>query len=322
MKKKIILSMCLLCAVISLSAQQKFNVQNGTKTVFYDALDVAVQNAAAGDTIYIPGGVIQLAADLVIDKKLALIGVGWDPDSQGGVAITDISARNITFNAGSDGSMLTGCWWGSINIGANVQNITVWRNKIEGQINMSNTDSHITVSENNIRAHILGGGASMCEINNNNIGAWFTSLVNSHIYNNVLRDNYNINGFSGCIVENNYITGNSFGGDHNTVNNNAFSGNYTPGSTDTYNSNLSNITPGDTFTGTDLSLPKNLTLKAGSPCIGAGSEGTEIGIYGGPNPYKVGNLPFNSHITILDVPGTVDKNGNIKVNIEVAAQTR
>ena len=321
MKNKIILSMCLLCAITGLSAQQKFNVQNGTKTEFYGTLELAVQSATAGDTIYIPGGVIQLTGDLVIDKKLALIGVGWDPDSQGGVAITDISARSINFNAGSDGSMLTGCLWINITIGANVQNVTVWRNRINGGIYMTGSSSHIILRENKINSTVNGSGASSCEINNNNLGGWFQSFINSHIYNNVMLNSV-INGFTGCIIENNYINGTGVGGDHNTVENNAFSGNYTPGATDTYNLNLSNIATGDTFIGTDLSLPKNLTLKPGSLCIGAGSDGTDIGIYGGPNPYKLGNLPFNPHITILDVPGTVDKSGNIKVHIEVAAQTR
>jgi len=320
MKNKIILSMCLLCAITGLSAQQKFNVQNGTKTEFYGTLELAVQSATAGDTIYIPGGVIQLTGDLTITKPLTLIGVGWDPDSQGGVAITDISARSIAFNAGSDGSMLTGCWWRGIYIGANVQNITVWRNRASDNINLNSSDSHITVSEN-LCSNLYGSGASSCKINNNSVSGWFQNFINSHLYNNVIINN-TANGLSGCIIENNYIIGTGFSGDHNTVENNAFSGNYTPGATDTYNNNLSNIATGDTFIGTDLSLPKNLTLKPGSLCIGAGSDGTDIGIYGGPNPYKLGNLPFNPHITILDVPGTVDKSGNIKVHIEVAAQTR
>jgi len=120
MKTKVFLvALSAICFATMSHAQQKFNVQNGTKTEFYDDLETAIQKAVSGDTIYLPGKVIQVQNDLVINKKMAIIGAGCDVDSIGGLQTTEIkkadgSYATINFRNGSDGSLLTGCIIGRI----------------------------------------------------------------------------------------------------------------------------------------------------------------------------------------------------------------
>jgi hypothetical protein len=108
-------------------------------------LETAVQQAVSGDTIYLPGVEIQLTNDLVIDKKLALIGAGWDVDSIGGLKRTELkksngSYANIYYRESSNGSLLTGCTLGGIVFGhqdevndffENIEEVTIWRNDID-----------------------------------------------------------------------------------------------------------------------------------------------------------------------------------------------
>lgn len=332
MKNGIIFLVCMFCAVITLSAQQKFNVQNGTKTEFYNDLETAIQQAVSGDTIYLPGRVVQVQSDLTIDKKLAIIGAGWDVDSIGGLQTTEIKNGNnhirIYFNEGSSGSLLMGCMIRDIYfMEQNVSNVTLWRNRITGNLILANNSSlnikQIIVSENFINGTIHGnGGASECFVNNNCLSSGgIESLENSFINNNAM--NSRVGYLTGCIVENNYIMGNMHDCQNSIFNNNAYPGTYSfPLGSNSGSNNLMNQLLDDTFTVNSFGLPKNLEIKGTSPCKNAGTDGTDIGIFGGPAPYKAGAVPFNPHITRSVISAQTDKDGKLKVDIEVSAQTR
>ncbi|MCL1933988.1 MAG: hypothetical protein FWF53_09295 [Candidatus Azobacteroides sp.] len=324
MKNVIIFSVCMLCASVNLLAQpqQKFTIQNGTKMVFYDDLETAVQQAASGDTIYLPGGLFQLQSELIINKKLAIFGTGWDTGTMGGISITQIQ-NDIRFAEGSSGSLLTGCnISGNINFESNLQNITILRNRISGNINFT-SGKQMVVSENWVASSIgiYGDTSDECQINNN-YSRSIINFSNSRIYNNVTEFATNL---YGCTVENNFIM-NESDADISSCsncyfNNNAFEGNITfPVGTNIGNNNLMDQSMADTFNGTEQ--PKDLEIQDSSPCKNAGTDGTDIGIYGGINPWKPDELPFNPHIIQVVIPTQADKDGNLKVNISVAAQTR
>ena len=318
-------------------AQQVFNVQNGTKTEFYDDLETAIQKAVSGDTIYLPGRVIQVQDDLIIDKKLAIIGAGCDVDSIGGLQTTEIKRNTgyarITFRNGSDGSLLMGCIVGNIQFGhrdefnvyqQNIQNVIICRNKITGYIllGLSTTNNQvkqIVVSENSIQGvnGIQGYEASDCIINNNLSS--IMGLKNSRIYNNVMQNTANL---TECIVENNFIAG-GISGSNSIFNNNAFMTNITfPSGSNSGSNNLMSQETIRTFVVNDLALPKNLKIRDDSPCKNAGTDGTDIGIFGGPAPYKDGAVPFNPHIGKANISAQTDKDGKLKVDIKVSAQTK
>ena len=331
-----------ICFASMTQAQLKINVQNGAKTAFYDDFEEAIQQAVSGDTIYLPGRVIPVSSQsVVINKKLAIIGAGWDTDSIGGLQTTEIKYGNnyadINFQNGSDGSLITGCYVHDINFGTNdavlhnISNVTIWRNRIGQYITLGynrpgNQVNQIFIFENLIYSDIISSYASDCIVNNNLcrslIGLW-----NTRISNNVLRGF--VQNLHECVVENNYIisqssSGNDLSGCSNsTFLNNAFQGTLTfPVRDNSGSNNLMGQAAANTFVLNDLIWPKNLEILASSPCKNAGTDGTDIGIYGGPVPYKAGAVPFNPHIDEALISSQTDSNGKLKVSITVTAQER
>jgi len=63
-------------------------------------------------------------------------------------------------------------------------------------------------------------------------------------------------------------------------------------------------------------------LRANSPYHNAGTDGTDIGIYGGAFPWKEGSIPFNPHFQQVQIAPKTDNQGNLNVNIRVKAQDR
>ncbi len=58
-------------------------------------------------------------------------------------------------------------------------------------------------------------------------------------------------------------------------------------------------------------------LITGSPAIGAGQYGVDIGLYGGPTPFDdLWFLTFLANITDFDCPPIVDQSGNLQLHIE------
>jgi hypothetical protein len=338
MKKSVIFLACMLCAVVNLQAQYKINVQNGTKAEFYDNLVTAIENAVSGDTLYLPGTVIQVnTGSLTIDKKLSIIGAGWDVDSIGGLQTTEIKSGGdyviIQFHESSSGSLLTGCMVQHVHFlqmvagEPSAENITIWRNLLHGNLNLAAAGTpsvkNIVVRENNIGGSVTGNHReSNCMIHNNFAGTIY-SIHSSYIFNNVTRGR--IYTLVLCTVENNYIGDHTFWNNNTNCifNNNAYIAEFTPvGSSSTFNNTLTGQSAAETFISPNADHPKRLVIKDDSPCKTGGAHGTEIGIYGGNTPYKPGAVPFHPHITQSAIAGQTDQFGNLRVNITVSAQSK
>lgn len=69
-------------------------------------------------------------------------------------------------------------------------------------------------------------------------------------------------------------------------------------------------------------LAMNFQLAINSPGKNAGSDGTDIGIYGGMFPWKDGAIPCYPHLQSVQIGTATDPVGNLNVNIKVAAQDR
>ena len=57
-------------------------------------------------------------------------------------------------------------------------------------------------------------------------------------------------------------------------------------------------------------------------CVGvnSGNDGTDIGIYGTAEPFKDGGVPNNPHIQINSIGSSTNAEGDLPINIKVAAQ--
>ena len=86
--------------------QNLIAVQNGGMPTFFTTLQIAVESAQSGDTIYLPGGSFEA---INIGKKLHLVGVGHNPDSSKVTARTIIPS--IGLSTGADNGSLSGIYF-------------------------------------------------------------------------------------------------------------------------------------------------------------------------------------------------------------------
>lgn len=340
---KISLFVCIMILGLNANAQQLFNVQSGTKSLFFESFDEAIGQAVSGDTIYLPGMTVQVAEKVIIDKKLAIIGAGYDADSIGGLLPTRIMAgtslAKINFRNGSDGSMLTGCAVGVIEFGHseegtnyhNIKDILIWRNSVYS-INLglttSTSVSHVNIKENILTNGITGQNAKHCIISNNIINdssSCIYQLANSQIENNFFKAGLRY--LADCTVDNNFFKSSS-SNNYNTnsiFRNNAStnSGSYALPTDGGNTGNLNGVSMDETLEGgTNANTPAGYRIIPGSVCEKAGLDGTDIGIFGGSSPFKMGGKPSNPHIDRSVVSVQTDGEGKLKIDIQVSAQER
>ena len=329
MKTIFISTLMLLAFSFSSMAQNLITVQNGSKVQFYVSLDSAYVHSADGDTLYLPGGSY---GSLTVDKRLHIIGVGHNPDSTKATARTIMSG--LTLNNGAANGSVTGIsFQGNIFFNSGFNGYTISRCFIYGNItNVApvKTDANISITENIIEGELVLYRFSNSLISNN-IFLSLVSISNNSIFKNNLLlyfNGYYINQFNNSTIENNigYIGVQSYSGCilNNNINfgvngssgSNQGSGNFLGvGVLDSIFVNYDvNTMQGENIYKADFHLAPN------SPYKNAGTDGTDIGIYGGTFPWKAGSIPYNPHIQKNSVSGTTDANGNLKVNITVEAQ--
>lgn len=331
--------------LLSTYSQQKITIQNGSKTQFYDTLKDALNKAISGDTLYLPGATMMHNEDIIIDKKLSIIGVGWDNDAIEGLKPTLIKNNDggytkIVLSNGADGSFISGCIFGGLSLERNtaVQNITLFRNLLRGSIELGDytcSSKFVYIIENRMdgMVGISGNNSSNCIIRNNCMpNAGISFFIHSKINNNVMSS---VGQFEFCDIENNCILSHIaytldvvlYGC---TFNNNAFNKAFTIpnyGSSGQPNNNsgknnIDNVAFSEELIGGVNNHPNYYELKAGSSLKNAGTDGTDIGMYGGSNPYKKGAVPMNPHIDKFSVSDATNTDGKLKIDIQVSAQTR
>lgn len=194
--------------------------------------------------------------------------------------------------------------------------------------------------ENVIRENVISGGvnlgnANLCVLSNNIIGGTISYANNSGISNNVLLNNPNSASsisstfyyVSSSSISNNIIfrnyggTGNvHYSCDLNTFSNNIFT--LVPDAgTNTFTDNYSSIDITTVFvnqSGNVFDYTHDYHLA--NPATYLGTDGTQVGIYGGMFPYKDGAVPHNPHIQFKNIAPTTDVNGELQIQIQVEAQ--
>lgn len=106
MKKTTLLILILaVSTIMSLNAQTVFVLQNGSRTLFYTKMSDVMTNFQNGDTLYLPPKPID--GSFTFDKRIAIIGAGYHPDTAAVTGITKITGH-VYFAKGSKGSSMTG----------------------------------------------------------------------------------------------------------------------------------------------------------------------------------------------------------------------
>lgn len=325
-------------------SQNLIAVQNGNTPAFFTALDSAITQAQNGDTLFLPGGGFTISVP--ISKSIHIVGVGHHPDSTTATNRTLISGQ-LNLQSGADNGSITGIYFtsayfsggggsGQINFASVLNGYKITRCYISGGISATNAQN-LVIQENIIYSYSgnwwsinISEGSSLIT---NNIILGRVNTINSLIKNN---DFLFMQYFSASALESR----------NSTIENNVFQ----PGTQWAYNFNsifLNNLNFGENsinsngsqgsgnlfiyepldsiFVNYSTSIPdwvyaSNFRIRPNLPFVNGGTDGTQLGIYGGSFPWKEGSVPFNPHVQFKNVPNVTDQYGNLPVNIKVAAQ--
>jgi len=321
-------------------AQNLIAVQNGNSPRFFQQVDDAIVNAVEGDTLYIPGGSWNLTQH--INKRLHLIGVGHHPDSTK-VTFSSKILSAVYLDSGASNGSITGInIQGQIFAQTEVNYYTVKRCRIFGVYILTNS-SNFSFIENVIDGMVTVNYrviATNFTFFNNILSASFSfsfdtilSCTNSIFKNNIFLFNsfcswgcaLSVTGNFSLFENNVFFNTNNLGGVYNsTLRNNIFvEGISFDNTTKVGSNNLIGQSQAGIFvnqSGNTFDYSHDYHLQPNSPGKNAGTDGTDIGIYGGIYPWKEGSIPSNPHFQSIQIAPKTDTNDNLNVKIKVAAQ--
>jgi hypothetical protein len=324
----------------------------------YSNLQVAIDAATAGDTILVSGSETYYSGTapgthISINKKLTLIGAGYNPYTQYRLAskLHGINFISDVDNNPSESTIMG--FYISTNINANgsdINYIQIHRNRIAGSIFFDNNTysnwDYWTI-RNNILIDIYANTTAISLTNSNfenNIitGRIYNLNSASIIFSNNLFKRYSQMGeyfFSSltyCQFINNIFLGGILTGVSNaTFTNNIIYGYYGVSLNCGVNDCTGNIVASDPLFLDEGGMYSNFNysydyhLDTGSPGIAAGTDGTDIGIYGGLYPFPGGeNVPWQTSamptlpqiykMNVLNPTLPID--GTLQVKIEATSQ--
>jgi hypothetical protein len=347
MKKQIFFLTILMLSFYNSFGQKTIAVQSNGTATFYTDWATAWTATQAGDTIYLPGGTFNIGY-FTINKQVAIIGVGHDPTQTHDNLFSHLNGT-IFLAEGADGSLFHGFQTGTLYFtnssyqNQNIANITISRCSISN-VNMGYTSpspvQHVVITES-ILGHINGLDAQNVQINKNIIDGYVQQFNGTTIFsNNIFSFGYYSNWtwhlptrniknslFQNNIfkVDNNPLDANC---QNNLLQNNIFFSNFTPNpQTDEniwqnnfFNQAFENVFVN--YTGGAFNPGFDYHLLPSSVGVDAGVDGYDIGIYGTAVPYKEGAVPFNPQVVFEQVSNQTDENGNISIEVEIAAQPR
>jgi hypothetical protein len=296
---------------------------------------VEAYNASAnGDRIYLSTGFF--TPPPAIAKGIEITGAGHFPDSAN-VARRTFIMGGLQINKGADSLKLQGLYInGDINYDRDnsINYVSVIRCLL-GNANF-NSPSPLTNKNNCLyedcfitgALHVYYGNnfkVKHCLINQYIGEVYSSSLIDGNIffhpmdnlgtiYSSVIRNNIFLEDRNPYIFTNNGSTGNS-------IYNNVFVISNVNWGSNSSSDNYFGIPQSDIFvnqTGNSIDYTHIYHLKNPEKYIG--TDGTQVGIYGGTTPFKEKGLPSNPQIIKKTIAEQTDANGNLKVDVTVKAQ--
>ncbi len=305
----------------------------------YSALQTAHDVSSPGDTLLIfPGN---WSANY--SKKLVTIGTGYFVSGGGSNAdlqnITGASNFYVNLLAGSDN-----CFFDGIDMGAgyiypkpccanvSISNITIRRcrgiirfDQSSYRLNLSNWKvSQCYINFWQIGSSWLSDTITNLQVNNcyiNSIaynGTLVNGVLGGQFYNNVFYDVSSGLGNGSFLLQNNVFLLSHVNDLNCIYQNNIFNSSY-PGSSANANQNIADMS--SIFAGYPLqgsySNDGRWVLKSGSPATGTGNGGTDCGIFGGANPYKLSGIPAIPAFYKLTAPSDITSSNPYTVTFSV-----
>jgi len=300
----------------------------------FTSLQAAVDSPSVvnGNTIYVMGSSSYGA--LTVDKELHFIGPGYflaqNPDTRANISEAQITTLDC--NAGSSGSSFTGLYFTNL-VDIRDSNITFKRNRfliadVNINIRILDNSPNTIITQNFIQnfdtssccaeaIQVNTTGNSSIEISNNYIQMFNASFeairvsIPTIIKNNVIFGQLVV---SDSTLSNNILREGSVVGTGNGVNNNIGNGTQFG----SFAGNQENVDMTTVFIGSG-SDDGQWQLKTGSPAIGAGDDSTDIGMFGGSNPYVLSGIAALPTIYSFISNSTGTNSSDITVNMKIKA---
>jgi hypothetical protein len=341
MKRICLLSFLIILSSLAYARVLTVNNRSGS-TAQYATIATAITAATAGDTIYVQGSETAYG-NFDLDKKLVFIGPGHNPQKQ--VALkAEIGTITLGKTANSTGSTFIGLNINQINSSNSftINDITIKRCYIGVIYSYGNSTSEPTnwVIENNIVTSTIyvsnnqnSTTANQFIINNNILTGVIYYANESFINNNIFISTVssNANAFylvRNCTMQNNIFYGVSpEGASNSTFNNNlsySTTANPIPYGTNFGTANKVNVDPAFTDFPTagagTFNYDYDFHLQASSPGKNAGTDGKDMGVYGGVGFSESGE-PAVPQIREFVIKNSVVA-PNSKLNITIKAEAK
>ena len=330
----------LLTAATYAQTPQIARVSNKGTTTLYNVtgLKAAMSAARDGDIIYLPGGLFGIDS-LIFQHNVTVIGAGHSPDSTQYTGRTIISGTVYVYGGASGGS-LQGVALGAggdyavlFNQSCQNFNFTIAKCYFNGTgyfgYSYSSTNSTLTLTQcvlgslnNEYVARTNNAANTMFNIYATNCIITTVQCSNSNFINCLIWTTSNCvnNNYQNCVLRTGfyYSDYSTFINCHVESNTSLPSISYTSLQ---YNTTY-DATTGSTFVGgampSSFSYTFNFHVKSTSAAAGSGIDGTDKGIYGSQQPYNPN--PSNPHIYFKNIAQTTNPQGQLQVNVKVAAQ--
>ncbi len=330
------LSFAIIAQATIINVDNKPNRPSG----YISNLTLAINNASAGDTIYVyPSNVSY--GNVTITKKLYLFGFGYD-GTTGYNSKIDYLYLDTTSSPSSNPSGTTIQGFNIIIISsnkANIKNISITGNYITNRIELfsggNSNNSGWIIKNNYLESNILVYYNTSLIISNNVFRSDYYAIRYSNSSSVIISHNLFMNwiyfdNVQNATVSNNIFICNTSSYTGGSMNNNTFTNNisfcsnssytYTlPPTGNTGTGNKQNQNPvfvtGSTSGAYDISLDYH--LQASSPGKNAGTDGTDIGPYGGTKPFVWGGAFSIPKVTQMTISNPIINSGtNINVNVK------
>jgi len=333
MKKSVFLFaiICFFLTVQTVKAQNSVTMlqHNGTSTAYYglNSFINALTAAINGDTLYLSTGFFNAPT---ITKGVNVFGTGHFPDSANVSKRTTIMG-DIIISKGADNLLLEGLYItfdikcqgdASINyvkvarcnfVGAQFSSSSPAFSKdfcsfdecfIRGVISFNNSGTNFHLRHSILQNYISDFENALIEGNvflTNGPGSINSSVLRNNIFCGTQYPFFNCNNNS---IKNNLLVINSFDWGTNSSSNNYFG-----------------VPQANIFvnqTGNAINYAHDYHLK--NTELYLGTDGTQVGLYGGTSPFKDKGLPNNPQIIKKQIADETDANGNLQINMTIKAQ--
>ena len=335
------------CFMSGAFAQNVIAVEHSGVSSFYQNLDTAMAHAVSGDMVYLPATSYNFT-NFIINKGVHFVGAGSNLDSSSATGITVFNGT-VFITSGADNGSIEGIYFnGNIHFGMSSSDQTINMYSINRCVmnalhlsyngSTGTASTNINIIENIIKGYILCGYAQNIVISKNIVESYVgyisgSALIENNVFLYPACPAYMFTTVSAATIRNNiffaspctnYETYQFFGGgtSGNMLSHNMFTKPFTIQAGNPLDDNIFNV--GDTLfinqSGNIYDIHHNYHLR--STCLGknAGTDGTDIGLYGTASPKKDGEIPYNPHIQAKAIPSSTNAQGNLNINIKVKAQ--